>query len=223
MQNVHSSSILPAWPSARQRYVPGVPLPFKPHGLAVLLALAAWLSPGASRADEPLLRGPHPFLKDNELSLSGGYGVANDFHGVRAGLAYGYQMAGSLWLDLRLELVDAAAGQPPTPAPECVACAEVETFAGVLGGLKYKLRTEIPLVPYGALEAGPVFLFHRGAGGAVGIALRAAVGARYFLYEWLGLGVEIGGLLGAAAVDEAVGLESSLLMLDLGVAAEVQF
>jgi hypothetical protein len=49
------------------------------------------------------------------------------------------------------------------------------------------------------------------------------VGARYFLYEWLGLGLEIGGLLGAAAVDEAVGLESSLLMLDFGVGAEVQF
>jgi len=188
-----------------------------------LLTLAGAVSPGPALAAEPLLRGPHPFLKDNELALAGGYGVANDFHGVRAGLSYGYQMAGSLWLDLRLELVDAAAGQPPALAPECLTCAEVETFAGVLGGLKYKLRTEIPLVPYGALGAGPVFLFNRGAGGAVGIALRAAVGARYFLYEWLGLGLEIGGLLGAAAVDEAVGLESSLRMLDFGVGAEVQF
>lgn len=195
-----------------------------PRPLALGCLLAALLAPvSVARAQEPMLRGPHPFLKDNELALAGGYGVANDFHGVRAGLSYGYQMAGSLWLDLRLELVDAAAGQPPTPAPGCFTCAEVETFAGVLAGLKYKLRTEIPLVPYGALGTGPVFLFHRGAGGAVGIALRAAVGARYFLYEWLGLGVEIGGLLGAAAVDEAVGLESSLRMLDLGVGVEVQF
>jgi hypothetical protein len=185
---------------------------------ALLLAVLA--RPAAA---EPLLRGPHPFLKDNELALTGGYGVANDFHGVRADLSYGYELAGSLWLDLRMDLIDAAAGQPPTPAPTCFSCAEVETFAAVLGGLKYKLRTEIPLVPYAALEAGPVFLFNRGAGGAVGIALRAAVGARYFLYEWLGLGAEIGLLGGAAAVDEAVGLESSIRMLDFGVSAEVQF
>jgi hypothetical protein len=71
------------------------------------------------------------------------------------------------------------------------------------------------------------FHLHKGNGLVrdvfVGIALRAAVGARYFLYEWLGLGVEIGGLVGAAAVDEMMGLESSLLMLDLGVGVEVQF
>ena len=192
---------------------------FNPGLLAAVLTVLA----AAPAAAEPLLRGPHPFHKDNELALVGGYGLANDFHGVRAGLSYGYELAGSLWLDLRLDLIDAAAGQPPTPAPACFTCAEVETFAGVMAGLKYKLRTEIPLIPYGALEAGPVFLFHRGAGGAVGVALRAAVGARYFLYEWLGLGLEVGGLMGAAAVDEAAGLESALRMLDLGVTAEVQF
>ena len=118
--------------------------PLRPLALGCLLA--ATLPAGRAWANEPLLRGPHPFLKDNELALAAGYGVANDFHGVRAGVWYGYQMAGSLWLDLRLELVDAAAGQPPAPAPECFTCAEVETFAAVLGGLKYKLRTEIPLV-----------------------------------------------------------------------------
>ena len=197
------------------RICPGILAP-----LAMALSFVVVPTPAAA---EPLLRGPHPFAKDNELALIGGYGMANDFHGVRAAVTYGYELAGSLWLDLRLELVDAASGQPPSTPAECVACAEVATFAGVLGGLKYKLRTEIPLIPYAALDAGPVFVFHRGAGGAVGIALRGAVGARYFLYEWLGLGAEVGVLLGAAAVDEAAGLESALRMLDLGVSAEVQF
>ena len=190
-----------------------------PAAVALLLAL---LAPEPAAA-EPLLRGPHPFLKDNELALAAGYALANDFDGVRAALTYGYELAGSLWLDLRIELVDADAGRPPAPSPDCVQCAEVNTFAGVLGGLKYKLRTQIPLVPYGSVGAGPVFLFNQGAGGAVGIALRAAVGARYFLYDWLGLGAEVGGLLGAAAVDETAGLDSAVQMLDFGVSAEVQF
>jgi hypothetical protein len=172
-----------------------------------------------------MLRGPHPFLKDNELTLLGGYGVANGFSGVRAALAYGYQLAGSTWLDLRLDVVDAATG-PDHTGPEgapCSTCATVQTFAAVQAGLKYKLRTEIPIVPYGSVVAGPMFLFHAGADGAIGIGLRASVGARYFLYDWLGFGLELGTFLGGAMVDEAAGLDASLRMVDIGLGADVQF
>jgi hypothetical protein len=190
-------------------------------GLLLSLLAVGWAAP--AQAAEPLLRGPHPFLKDNELSLEGGYGVANDFHGLRAAVSYGYELAGSLWLDLRLDLVDSSAGPPVVTDPPCAGCAEVAMFADVMAGLAYKLRTEIPLVPYGAAAVGPVFLFNRGARGAMGIAVRVSAGARYFLYDWLGLGLELGALAGGAAVDEAAGLESSLLMVDFGLGAEVQF
>jgi hypothetical protein len=189
-----------------------------------LLLLAALAAPGARPAwgEEPLLRGPHPFVKDNHLSLEAGYGVANDFHGVRAAVSYGYELAGSLWLDLHLDLVDGSSA-PPISDPPCTGCAEVSTFADVMAGLRYKLRTEIPLVPYGAAAVGPAFVFSRGARGAMGIAVRGAVGARYFLYEWLGFGVELGALLGGVAADADAGLESTLFMVDFGLGAEVQF
>jgi hypothetical protein len=195
----------------------------------VVVCLASLVSLGGAgttraHADEPepLLRGPYPFAKDNHLSLEAGYGVANDFHGVRAAVSYGYELAGSLWLDLHLDVVDGSAAPPVSEAP-CAGCAEVATFVDVMGGLRYKLRTEIPLVPYGSAVAGPVFLFSRGARGAVGIAMRGAVGARYFLYEWLGLGLELGALLGGVAVDDDAGLSSTVLMVDFGLGAEVQF
>jgi hypothetical protein len=57
----------------------------------------------------------------------------------------------------------------------------------------------------------------------MGIAVRSAVGARYFLYEWFGVGMELGLMLGAAAVDEAAGLDSQVRMLDINLGAQVHF
>jgi hypothetical protein len=188
---------------------------------ALALAAAA-LAPAAAGAEE-LLRGPHPFGKDNELAVLGGYGTANSFDGVRAGVAYGFQAAGSLWLDLRLDFVDARQGPVPRGCPSPDPCAEVATYADVLAGVKYKLRTSIPLVPYGGIAAGPVFLFHDGAAGAFGLATRASAGAQYFLYEWLGLGIELGATLGGAWVPDVPGLQAGLRVFDVGIGAELQF
>jgi hypothetical protein len=197
--------------------------PLLPALAAGLLAVWSAASPGpAAAADEPFLRGPHPFRKENAFSLAAGYGVANGFNGVQVALDYGYEISGSLWFDLRFHLLDAATDMRET-APTCATCAEVATFADVQAGLRYKLQTDIPLIPYGSATVGPVFLFHRGAAGAVGLALRTSVGAKYFLYDWLGLGLELGLVLGGAAVDEAAGLSSGLRMIDFGLGAEVQF
>jgi hypothetical protein len=184
--------------------------------LPLVLAGASTVLSTAAAAEEPFLRGPHPFRKDNALSVGAGYGLASGFHGVAAALDYGYQIAGSLWLDLRFDMVDAQTGAD-RPA------AEVATFTDVLGGIRYKLQTDIPLVPYAGAVLGPVFLFHEGAAGAFGLALRVSAGAKYFLFEWLGLGVELGGVLGGAVVDEAAGLSSSVRLFDLGIGAEIQF
>ncbi len=183
----------------------------------VLAGSVTVLATGAA-ADEPFLRGPHPFRKDNALSVGAGYGVASGFHGVAAAVDYGYQIAGSLWLDLRFDMIDAQ-----SDADRGAAGAQVATFTDVLGGIRYKLQTDIPLVPYAGALLGPVFLFHDGADGAFGAALRISAGVKYFLYEWLGLGIEVGSVLGAAVVDEARGLDPQVRLFDLGIGAEIQF
>jgi hypothetical protein len=198
--------------------IPRLPAPVV---AAALLVVNLGAAPAVGAVDEPLLRGPHPFRMDNALTISAGYGLGSGFHGLSAGLDYGYQIAGSLWFDLRFDLVDAA-GHAPAPLP-CIACAEVTTFADVLAGLRFKLQTDIPLVPYGSVAVGPVFLFHQGAPGAVGMALQTAIGAKYFLFDWFGLGAELGLLLGGAVVDEMAGLTPYLRLIDLGIGAEVQF
>jgi hypothetical protein len=172
----------------------------------------------------PLLRGPHPFRSENALTGTAGYGVANQFHGLRAGVGFGYELAGSLWFDLHLDVVDVDTGNAAERIfPPCSTCGKVDTFASVQGGLAYRLRANIPVIPYGALTAGPIYLFNRNARGAIGMAARASVGARYFLYDWLGFGLELAGLLGSAALDESAGMSSTIAMFDLGLSVEYQF
>jgi hypothetical protein len=172
----------------------------------------------------PLLRGPHPFGSQNVLTGGAGYAVANQFHGLRAGVGYGYELAGSLWFDLHLDVIDADTGNAAERIyPACTTCGKVETFASVLGGLSYRLRANVPVIPYATITAGPIYLFNRNARGAIGMAARSAVGARYYLYDWLGFGLELAGLLGSAALDEAAGMSSTVALFDLGISAEFQF
>jgi hypothetical protein len=172
----------------------------------------------------PLLRGPHPFRSENVLTGSAGYGVANQFHGLRAGVGFGYELAGSLWFDLHLDVIDAESGNAAERIfPPCTTCGKVDTFASVLGGLAYRLRANVPVIPYAALTAGPIYLFNRNARGAIGMAVRSSVGARYYLYEWLGFGLELAGLVGSAALDESAGMSTTVAIFDLGLSAEFQF
>jgi hypothetical protein len=186
------------------------------------VALTAIAAPPYASAEE-LLRGPHPFRKDNELNVQGGYGTANGFGGIRAGVGYGYQAAGSVWLDLRMDMVDAK-GESSREPLACVApCATVSKYTAVMAGVKYKLRTSLPIIPYAGVVAGPMYLFNRGAGASFGLGAHASVGARYFLYDWLGFGLEVGATVGGASVPQVPGLESGLRILDIAAGAEVQF
>ncbi|HEY0715821.1 MAG TPA: hypothetical protein VGF45_24265 [Polyangia bacterium] len=169
------------------------------------------------------LSGPHPFRQQNALTLTGGYGFANQLHGVRGAIGYGREIAGSLWFDLRLDLIDDSGPAPARQPLPCMNCAQVDTLASVLGGLSYRLRADIPVIPYGSVTAGPVFLFNTGARGAVGFAVRTAAGARYYLHEWIGFGIEIGAVLGGAVVDKDAGLSGNVAQFDLGLSAEYQF
>src|SRR5262245_851397 len=104
---------------------------------AAAATVTALAPPRAHAIDEPFLRGPHPFRSENALSLTAGYGFASDFRGIQATLDYGYEIAGSLWLDLRFDLLDAASDLE-AEAPPCPTCAQVATFADVQAGLRYK-------------------------------------------------------------------------------------
>jgi hypothetical protein len=114
-------------------------------------------APAARSPRGPLLRGPHPFRSENVLTGTAGYGVANQFHGLRAGVGFGYELAGSLWFDLHLDVIDAESGNAAERIfPACTTCGKVDTFASVLGGLAYRLRANVPVIPYAALTAGPI-------------------------------------------------------------------
>ena len=71
--------------------------------------VVAMLSPSVARADENqnLLHGPHPFLKDNELSVHAliGEGLGDASSGAKLALDYGYKLTGGadpFWLNLLL-------------------------------------------------------------------------------------------------------------------------
>jgi hypothetical protein len=196
----------------------------------VALALAAGALAGSrpAVADE-LLRGPHPFLKDNEVALDAGIAMANFYGATQAALGYGYQATGAVWFELRATLRDAQSG--PNFAqirPKC-ACPVVETAADVLAGASFRFRMNVPVVPYAKLLVGPTYSFPEDAASGVGLAARASAGARYYLYDWLGFGLELGLLYGRTGLDERdasgaeTGLEPTVRLLELGVGAAVQF
>ena len=67
--------------------------------LTALALAAAILSPSVARAEETqnLLHGPHPFLKDNELSVHAliGEGQGDALSGAKLELGYGYKLTGA--------------------------------------------------------------------------------------------------------------------------------
>ena len=88
------------------------PYPLLPLLHCCLLRFAlgvAMLSASVARAEETqnLLHGPHPFLKDNELSVHAliGEGQGDALSGAKLELGYGYKLTGGaapFWLNLLL-------------------------------------------------------------------------------------------------------------------------
>jgi hypothetical protein len=145
--------------------------------------------------------------------------VGSGFTASRRRVDYGYQIAGSLWLDLRFDMIDATTGQERPCAGRNVA-----TFTDVLGGIRYKLQTDIPLVPYAGRCSGRCSCSTDGAAGAFGVALRVSVGAKYFLYEWLGLGDRSwGGDRRPRWSTRRPGCSPRRAPVRLGIGAEIQF
>jgi hypothetical protein len=183
--------------------------------LALLLAVA-----GPARAEE-LLHGPHPFLKQNELSLHGGYGagLGDTFGGPKAIIDYGFKLDRGLWLDLGVAFLSGVC-RPRADDPVCVRNGD---SAEVLGGIKWKLRMNVPVVPYAKVQAGLGYQFPDGARSALGPVVRVGLGAKYFFYEWIGVGGELTASTGRAAYQDGSTLSRTLGSLDATLGVELQF
>jgi hypothetical protein len=192
------------------------PLAPSARPLASALGLLALLA-GPARADENMLRGPHPFLKDNELSahvqLVGGIGDTPG--GTKIAADYGYRLRGPAWLNLQLNYQHAAC-HTPSGAPTCdeASGSVFETLAGI----KLKWATPIPVVPYVKGDVGLAYAFPNGAGNGMGVAARAGAGATYFFFDWFGLGAELGYSVGHLST-----AKSTYAEIDFGGGLEFQF
>jgi hypothetical protein len=173
----------------------------------------------SARADEELLRGPHPFLKDNEVAAHAGYsaGLGDNVRGLRVQGNYLNRLAQTVWLDIQMGVVSGSCHTSQT------ACASGSGNAvDILGGAAWKFQTNLPIVPYVKAALGPIFLFPDSTRSAAGFLARGGVGAHYFLYDWFGVGAEIAGSWGMAffaADSHRTGALGSVDM-DLGVALQ---
>ena len=201
------------------------PYPLLLTSLAFVLAL---LSPSVARAEENqnLLHGPHPFLKDNELSVHAliGEGQGDALSGAKLELGYGYKLTGGaapFWLNLLLSFEHSGCNPESGGTDACAGVTGdiVETMAG----MKWKFATPVPLVPYLQGNAGLVFAFPNGATDALGLAIRAAGGANYFFFDWLGLGIQVGVSLGRIDYDATFHGSHTYSVVDFGGGVEFQF
>lgn len=181
-------------------------------------ALVALVAGATAARAEPWLEGPHPFNRAHELALHGGvgFGLRDTFSGTRAQLDYGYKLRGSLWLNLEGGFLGGGC-----PIGDCGA--EAGDLWSVLAGAKWKWQTEIPLVPYAKLAAGMIGVLPDAGERRAGLGVRGAFGAKYFLYEWLGVGAEMGFLAGVTGTRQLATMDPAVTALDVGLGVEVQF
>lgn len=188
-------------------------------------ALCAW--PTAARAQENLLHGPHPFLKDNQLSLHVlvGEGMGDTLSGAKLAVSYGYKLTSGVvapvWFDLQVNYEHSGCNADVMNSAVCGTNTGdmVETFVGA----RWTFGTPLPLVPFLKTGAGLLFAFPNGASDAVGLGVRAVGGANYFFFDWLGLGAQVGVSLGRIDYDATFKGSHNYATLDFGGGLEFQF
>jgi hypothetical protein len=202
--------------------------PLLPLLLTAFALLGAMLAPSVARAEETqnLLHGPHPFLKENELSVHAliGEGLGDALSGAKLELGYGYKLTGGadpFWLNLLLSFEHSGCNPASGGTGDCAGVTGdiVETMAG----MKWTFATPLPVVPYVQGNAGLVFAFPNGATNALGLAIRAAGGANYFFFDWLGLGIQVGFSAGRIDYDATYLGSHTYSVVDFGGGVEFQF
>jgi hypothetical protein len=216
MSNVRE---LPTPPRRRRRRRPSVAALV---AAASATAVAAFLGAGVggrARADDLILQGPHPELKHNAVSvqLLMGHGFGDSFSGSGVGVGYGLMLRGPLWLDLQMN-VRAASCSVFTGR-----CGTKGSDAEILAGVAWRFRTDIPVVPYVRGLAGLLYLFPEGADSAVGIGARGGAGMRYYIWDWFGLGIELGLSVGHGFYGDAHEGSRTHAVGDVALGVEAQF
>jgi hypothetical protein len=177
------------------------------------------MSSAGARADDSVLAGPHPSRKENAVSVQflAGTGLGDSFSGRGVGIGYGYMLQGPLWLDLQINVRASAC------APLAACAATNGDDAELMAGVAWRVRTDIPVVPFLRGGAGLVYLYPNSAQNAVGLAARAGAGIRYYVFDWLGFGIEAALSLGHGyfAADYARG--HTYAVLDMAIGVEYQF
>jgi hypothetical protein len=132
---------------------------------------------------------------------------------------YVYRLDGGFWLDVGLELLSGTC-RPRLSTDEC---GRKGDQADVLAGFKYKLRMNVPVVPYAKAQVGLAYLFPDETKDAVGFVARAGVGGAYFFYDWLGVGAEVLFGVGHAGYVAGAPLARMLGTADFMLGVELQF
>lgn len=172
------------------------------------------------RAEEELLRGPHPFVKENQVSIHTGYslGMGDNAQGMRVQGDYTYRLSQRVWLDIQMGLV------PGTCKTRETVCTKGSGDAvDILGGAAWKFQTNLPIVPYARLNLGTIFLFPDHSHSAWGLLMRGSAGAHYFLYDWFGLGAEIGASVGKVYYSAGERTSAGVGSLDANLGVALQF
>jgi hypothetical protein len=202
------------------------PVGFPRLRAALLTALLAGLAaPSAAKADDNLLHGPHPFLKDNELDahMLVATGLGDSMGGAKLALDYGYKLWGGLvpfGLDFAINVQHATCADTQ---PSGICTMDTGTLFETLAGVKWKFATPIPLVPYAVAQAGLAYAFPSGADAAAGFIVRAVGGANYFFFDWFGLGAQVGFSLGSLDYDSTFSGRHGYAVFDVGGGVEFQF
>jgi hypothetical protein len=163
---------------------------------------------------EEILRGPHPFIKENEVAFHVGYsaGLGEAPSGVRVQGDYLSRLGRVPWLDIQMGIL---VGSCRAYEASC----KRDRAADILGGIAWRFQSTLPIVPYLKSSTGPVFLLSRD-GSAFGWVVRGGAGAHYYPYDWFGLGVELTAAWGVAVSDTR---SMSLGSIDANLGAAVQF
>jgi len=184
--------------------------------LLAALAVAA-LVPASARAEDNMLRGPHPFLKDNELSAHVQLvaGIGNTPGGTKIAADYGYRLIGPAWLNLQVNYQNATCRSQSANA---MCDQHTGSVFETLAGIKLKWATPIPLVPYVKGGVGLAYAFPDGGSNTMGVAARGGAGAAWFFFDWLGVGAEFGYSVGSMSL-----AGQSYAEIDFGGGLEFQF
>lgn len=183
------------------------------HFSILLGVFGALTALGGSANAKVQTHGPEVWPGKNEIAIHTGFEVGHAIaEGFRLTLDYAYRVADhgkySIWLNFGGALI--VGGGCDINAPGVLGCAGWSSGDAVepFGGVKFKFKTPIPLVPYA--KANIVFdyvwntfnyyAFDNTYCGSNGVlpGVRGAGGANYFLTKNIGVGLETGLTFGPA-------------------------